>query len=75
MKQGNRISQREQEVLHLVAYELTTKEIAAKLFISNHTVISHRKNLIEKLNVKNTAGLIRRAFELGILSISTGYSS
>jgi len=61
------ISHREKEILHLVAHEQTTNEIATQLYISYHTVISHRKRLMEKLDVKNTAGLVRRAFELGIL--------
>ncbi len=64
------ISPREHQVLHLIAYEHTTKEITQKLYISNHTVISHRQHLLEKLCVRNTAGLVRRAFELGILSLS-----
>lgn len=62
------ISNREQEVLRLIAFENTSKEIAVQLYISYHTADSHRKNLMEKLEVKNTAGLIRRAFELGLLS-------
>lgn len=65
------ISPREKEVLHLIAYECTAKEIAAKLFISNHTAISHRQNLMEKLKVRNTAGLVRRAFELGLIALVT----
>ncbi len=65
----NQISNREQEVLYLVAHERTAKEIAAELFISNHTAISHRQNLMSKLQVRNTAGLVRRAFELGFLSL------
>lgn len=64
------ISQREQEVLHLISDEYTTKEIAEELYISDHTVISHRKNLMEKLHVRNTAGLVRRGFELGLLCLS-----
>lgn len=64
------ITTREQEVLTLIAYENTSQQIAVQLYISNHTVISHRKNLLEKLDVKNTAGLIRRAFELGFLKVS-----
>ena len=63
-----KISNREKEVLHLVAFEKTTKEIAAQLYISNHTAISHRKNLMEKLDVRNTAGLVRRGFELGLIT-------
>lgn len=63
------ISRRETEVLALIANELTTKEIASKLFISYETANTHRKNLLEKMNVRNTAGLIRRAFELGIMRV------
>ncbi len=63
----NFISKREKEVLQLVAFEHSTKEIARSLLISEHTVISHRKNLLLKMDVKNTAGLVRRAFELGFL--------
>lgn len=64
------ISPREHQVLHLIAYEHTAKEIAQKLFISNHTAISHRQNLMSKLDVRNTAGLVRRAFELGLINLS-----
>lgn len=64
------VSQREIQVLHLISNELTTLEIAKELFISSHTVLSHRKNIMNKLDAKNTAGLIRRAFENGILSIN-----
>lgn len=55
------ISPRETEVLKLVADGFSSKQIADRLFISNHTAVSHRKNLIEKFNVKNTAQLIKRA--------------
>jgi len=64
------ISNREKEVLLLVAHEWTSQEIAQKLHISSHTAISHRKNLLEKFGVRNTAGLVRRAFEVGLLSVS-----
>ena len=64
----NHITTREQEILHLIAWEHNSKEIAKELFISEHTVQSHRKNLMYKLDVKNTAGMIRKAFEIGILS-------
>ena len=63
------ISPREQEVLRLIAYENTSQEIASKLYISSHTANSHRKNLMEKLHVKNTAGLVRRGFELGLIAL------
>jgi DNA-binding CsgD family transcriptional regulator len=51
------ISDREKEVLCLVAIGLTNKEIGDKLFISTHTVITHRKNISAKLGIKTIAGL------------------
>lgn len=65
------LSQREKQVLDLIAHERTMKEIGHALFISHHTVVTHRKNLLNKLSAKNTAGLIRRSFELQILKIKT----
>ena len=65
-----RISSREKEVLHLIAFEYTAKEIANKLYISTHTVDSHRKNIISKLGVKNTAGMVRRGYEFGLLHLA-----
>lgn len=62
------ISRREHEVLKLIVYEYTTSEIAEKLFISMNTVESHRSNLLTKLKVKNTAGLVRVALEKNLIS-------
>ena len=62
------LSSREKEVLRLIAFEHTAKEIASILFISTHTVDTHRKNLLFKLKVRNTAGMVRKGFEAGILS-------
>jgi DNA-binding CsgD family transcriptional regulator len=56
--------------LQLTANELTIKEIANKLFISSHTSVSHRKNLMSRWEVKNMAGLVRKGFELGVLTLS-----
>lgn len=53
------VSERELEVLRYIAGEMSTKEIAAKLFISPRTVETHRRNLIQKLDVKNIAGLVK----------------
>lgn len=53
------ITEREFEVLKSIAEELTNKEIAGKLYISPRTVETHRRNLIQKLKVKNTAGLVK----------------
>ena len=58
------ISSREKEVLRLVANGFSSKEISDQLFISSHTVTSHRKNLIEKFKVSNTAQLIKEASKM-----------
>ena len=63
-----KLTRREKEVLQLITEELTTDEIAAKLFISSTTVISHRKSLLRKLNAKNVAGLVKKAYEFGLLN-------
>ena len=55
--EGEELSEREKEVLKLVALGYANKNIAAKLFISIHTVISHRKNITEKLGIKSISGL------------------
>lgn len=55
------VSSREKEVLKLIASGLTNPQIAEKLFISLHTVDSHRKNLLTKFEVSNTASLIKLA--------------
>ena len=65
------ITSREREILTLVAHEYSSKEIALKLYISNYTVHTHRQNLMVKFNVKNTAGLVRKGFECGILQLSS----
>jgi DNA-binding CsgD family transcriptional regulator/RNA polymerase subunit RPABC4/transcription elongation factor Spt4 len=54
---SNKISSREREILKLVASGNSNKQIAAKLFISIHTVITHRKNITKKLGVKSISGL------------------
>jgi DNA-binding NarL/FixJ family response regulator len=62
-----KVSAREVEVCELMAEGLTTNEIAERLFISNRTVETHRKNLMEKMGAKNTAGIIYRAVKEGLL--------
>jgi DNA-binding CsgD family transcriptional regulator len=56
-----KISQREEQVLALLANGASTKDIAHKLSITEHTVETHRKHLLEKLDAKNTAELIKKA--------------
>lgn len=57
------ITRREKEVLKLIAEGFTNLEIASQLFLSLNTVDTHRKSIMRKLNVKNTALLIRYAVE------------
>lgn len=53
-----KLSEREIEILELIAQGLTNKEIADKKFISSHTVASHRKNLMKKFKAKNNVDLV-----------------
>ncbi len=62
-KLAPKISRREKDVLDLIVREHTTQEIADTLFISLKTVESHRRSLLTKLSVRNTAGLVRVAIE------------
>jgi DNA-binding NarL/FixJ family response regulator len=61
------LTKREKEILSHIAEGLTNNQIAEKLFISPLTVDSHRKNLLTKLNVNNTAALVRFAVEHGLV--------
>ncbi|MBC7654172.1 MAG: response regulator transcription factor [Oligoflexus sp.] len=58
-----KLSKREIEVLKLITEGLTNHKIAEKLFLSTFTIDTHRKNIIQKINVKNTAELVKFAFE------------
>lgn len=62
------ISNREMEIIRLIAEGLTNKEIADKLFLSTHTVNTHRKNIMQKLGIGNTAGLVMYALKEGIVT-------
>lgn len=65
--QPDGLTSREMEVLRMIAQECSNGEIAEKLFISVRTVDTHRRNLLEKLNLKNTAGLVKYAIEKGLI--------
>jgi len=56
-KPDNQLSEREKDIVVFAAKGLTNKEIAGKLFLSVHTVITHRKNISRKLGIKSVAGL------------------
>lgn len=60
------LSEREIEILRLVAEGFSNKEIGEKLFISHRTVDTHRTNLMKKLEIHNTAGLVRFALSNGL---------
>jgi DNA-binding NarL/FixJ family response regulator len=62
-----KISRREKQILRLIVEERTTAEIATDLFISFGTVETHRRNLLLKLNARNTAGLVKAALEYDLL--------
>jgi len=63
------LSAREKEVLQLICEELTTTEIGERLFISPRTVEGHRIKLLQKLDCRNTAGLVIAAMQKGLVDI------
>ena len=64
---GISLSEREIEVIRLISDGFSNKEIAEKLFLSTHTVNTHRKNIMNKLGIKNTAGIVIYAFRENII--------
>lgn len=62
------LTKREVEIVKMIAEELTNVEIGDRLHISPRTVDTHRRNLLQKLKVKNTAGLVKYALKHGLLS-------
>jgi len=63
------LTKREKEILTLIAMEYSNPQIAKELFISIRTVDTHRRNLLDKLQVKNTAGLVKSAIKLGLVVV------
>ena len=61
-----KLTQREKEILTLIAQEYTSQEIAAKLFISLRTVETHRFSLLQKLDAKNIVALVKIAMQMGL---------
>jgi len=59
---------REREILSMIAESHTSQKIGEKLFISQRTVETHRSNIMQKLGIKNSAGLVRFAIENGLLT-------
>jgi two-component system response regulator NreC len=63
------LSSRERQVLQLIAEGHTTKEIAVQLGVSVRTGESHRANIMEKLDIHQTAGLVRHAIRIGLVNV------
>lgn len=61
------VTRREKEILQMIVDEFTNQEIADKLYLSLRTVENHRNNLLQKLKVKNTAGLVKIAIQEGLV--------
>jgi two-component system nitrate/nitrite response regulator NarL len=64
------LTKREIEILKYIAEGNSNQEIANKLYISYNTVDTHRKNIMHKLSIKNTAGLVRYAIEKGLINLN-----
>ena len=67
-KKSSYLTRRETEILHLLAEGFTTSEMAEKLFTSKRTIETHRQNIMEKTQTKNTAALIKLAMLQGLLN-------
>lgn len=68
-QQSIKLSAREVEVLKLIVMEKTSGEIGKILYIAEDTIKTHRKNIMIKLGAINMAGMVRRAYEAGILQL------
>lgn len=64
-----KVSKRELEVIHCLSQGMKAHEIAKHLYLSPHTINDHRRNIMEKLQAKNTANLITISFYQGLLKI------
>ncbi|MDB3991826.1 LuxR C-terminal-related transcriptional regulator, partial [Schleiferiaceae bacterium] len=61
------LSKREIEIIQLICEQLTNEEISKKLFLSKRTIDNHRQNILNKLGMANTAGMVRFAVENGLV--------
>jgi DNA-binding NarL/FixJ family response regulator len=69
--QGTQLTNREVEVLRYIAQGYTNRKIAETLFLSIRTVNTHRTNLMQKLDIHDTARLVRYAIESGLVKLAT----
>lgn len=65
---STKLTNREIEILKLTAEGFSNKEIADKLFLSLHTIYTHRKNIMKKLNIKSNSEFIKYAYDSGLVS-------
>lgn len=63
-----RLTNRENEILRLVAEGLTAQEVSKKIFISQGTVETHKRNIIQKLNARNAVDAVTKAFRSGLIT-------
>ncbi|MEQ8473377.1 MAG: response regulator transcription factor [Marinoscillum sp.] len=63
------LTDREKEILQLIAQEKSSEEIAEELFISRRTVETHRKNILKKTEVKSVVGLLKFGFKMGLIAL------
>ncbi len=61
------LTRREKDMLHMILDELTSQEMAEKMGLSLRTIENHRVSLMQKLDAKNMAGIVKRAFQLGLV--------
>ncbi len=61
------LSERETEITALISQGMTAKKMAAKLFLSHHTINTHRKNIMKKLKVRSTSGIVLYAVNAGLV--------
>ena len=63
------LTKREVEIVRLICQELTMKEISERLFLSEQTVLTHRKNLMKTMNARNSVSIVRYAIQNGIIHL------
>jgi len=63
------ISVREKQVLNLISKGYAIKEMASELYLSEHTIVSHKKSLAQKLDAKNCVDLIVKAIRKGFINL------
>lgn len=68
-KNNVELTEREKEILQLIVQEKTTKEIADQLCLSKKTIETHRASLMQKLEVKNIAGMVKKAIMQGLVEV------